>query len=104
EAALGGGQDLAPARRDVLLRDLWHSTSILALTANGRFSITNEASFSFVEVRHVTLNHASQPLEDPRRAVAVARDHRARQHGHERPRAGRPGAGRRLRLDVAVDR
>src|SRR5262245_57549099 len=47
EAALGAGQDLAPARRDVLLGDLWHSTSILALTENGRFSITNEASFSF---------------------------------------------------------
>src|SRR5262249_35862692 len=47
EAAQGGGQDLAPARRDVLLCDLWHSTSILALTANGRSSITNEASFSF---------------------------------------------------------
>src|SRR5688500_19186607 len=51
EAAQRRGQDLAPARLDVLLSDLRHTTSILALTANGRYSITNEHSFSIEPAR-----------------------------------------------------
>src|SRR5262249_7117000 len=45
ESAQGGREDLAPARLHVLLGDLRHATSILALTANAHYSIKNEHSF-----------------------------------------------------------
>src|SRR5262249_14946603 len=45
KAAQSGGQDLAPARLDVLFGDLRHWASILTLTENGRYSIKNEYSF-----------------------------------------------------------
>src|SRR5262249_31284973 len=53
EGAQRRREDLAPASVDVLLGDLGHATSILALTENDRFSIKNESSFS---------NHQEDPM------------------------------------------